>query len=339
MKDIEKTIEETFLNCLQSSKKSVETFIEDLDKSDISWIISAVLQIVECKNKGKYVVTSGIGKSGYIAQKISATLASLGIPSFYVHPSEASHGDLGRLQKESIMLILSKSGESKELEDLIKYCNSNSIFIISITSNVYSSLANSSNVVIEMKVEEEACHMNIAPSNSTTLSLIIGDALAITASKLINFTKEDFKNLHPGGKLGITLLKIEDVMNPISKTAIVKENENLREVIIKMTSLRQNGCMVVEEKMNELIMKGIITDFDIRKILSLPNINFENLKAKDIMNSEFYSVSVGTFAIDVLREMTQKRYNIAPVVENKEGKKILYGCIHISKLIEIGLEI
>lgn len=337
--DIKSEMHKTFLSCLSSTINCLKDFEKEFSHSIPIWLIETIELMIETKNNKGYIVTSGIGKSGYIAQKMSATLSSLGFPSFYVHPSEASHGDLGRLTNDSLVIIFSKSGESKELEDLLLYCNSKNIKVVSITSNVFSLLANNSNVVIPFEVKEEACHMNIAPTNSTTISLVIADSLSVTASKFIEFTKEDFKKLHPGGKIGISLLKISDIMTPIDNVSAVLPEDNLSTVIISMTSLRQNACAVIEKENNCNYIIGLITDFDIRKTLSLNNGNITNIKSKDIMNKNFFFVEEGMFAGDVLKVMTKKRYNVAPVIKHDNGRMILRGVIHISKLIEIGLEI
>jgi len=333
-------IEKIFLSCIDEAKNSIAFLKEFFENRNLEWLHSTIRYMIECRNSGGYVIFSGIGKSGYIAQKLSATMASLGFPSFYLHPSEASHGDLGRITSKSILVILSKSGESKELQDLVLYCRKNRVPMISMTSNSKSFLAMHSDVVIPLQMNSEFCHMNVSPTTSTLLCLLLGDAISVTASRMIGFDRESFRNFHPGGKLGTQLVRVFEIMTSLSSTAYVDSHENLKNVILRMTTMRQNLCVVVKNSKEENpVVEGIVTDFDLRKVLSLENVDINRKKVKDIMNTEFFFVNPDSFASDVLKIMTRKRYNVAPVIEIVDNRKILKGVLHISKLIEIGLEI
>ena len=225
--------------------------------------------------KGRVIIT-GIGKSGHIANKISATLSSTGTPSQFVHPTEASHGDLGNITKNDCILAISNSGQSNELNNLINFAKRFNVPLLSISSNNKGILYNKSDHAILFKKPMEACSLNLAPTSSTTMSLIIGDAIAVSLLKMRGFQKSNFSKFHPGGNLGKDLVKLSDIMHGPRELPLVKENELMSKTLLVMTK-KSFGCVGVVNKAKKII--GIITDGDLRR----------NMKA-DIVKMKAYQV-------------------------------------------------
>ena len=275
------------------------------------------------KNKGKIIV-SGIGKSGHIASKIASTLSSVGSPSFYIHPSEANHGDLGMLEKKDIVILISNSGETSELINLILYCKKLGIPIISITSELNSTLSRESNLNLLIPKNIEACPLELAPTSSTTCTLALGDALAVTLLKKKKFTESDFRELHPGGKLGQMLSEVKDVMKINLDIPLIVETKKMSYAILEMTS-KGEGCVGVVSKKNELI--GIITDGDIRR-----NMNPEllNKNVKEIMTRKPKTLSPNTLISKALKIMNEE--SITNIFITKQKKPI--GIIHMHDMLK-----
>lgn len=208
------------------------------------------------------VIISGMGKSGHIGAKMAASFASTGTPSFFVHPAEASHGDLGMITKNDIIICLSNSGETLELSDLIIFANRNHIPLIAIVSNKNSTLGRAANVTLELPKTPEACPNGLAPTTSTTLMLALGDALAVSLMTLKGFTADNFRNFHPGGKLGAKLLKVSNLMRLAHDLPLVSENTLMSDVILEMT-IKALGCTGVINHKSQLV--GVITDGDLRR--------------------------------------------------------------------------
>ena len=211
--------------------------------------------------KGRVIVT-GVGKSAHIGNKISATLTSTGTPSFFIHATEASHGDLGNIQKNDCVIAISNSGETSELNDIIQYSKRFNITLISITSNVKSSLHRNSSIGIVYKKPKEACPLNLAPTTSTSMAMIIGDCMAIALLELKGFESTHFKSIHPGGNLGKDLKYVSEIMHIKNALPISKENEKMSKALIKMTK-KSFGCLGVINKNDKIV--GIITDGDLRR--------------------------------------------------------------------------
>ena len=280
-------------------------------------------------SKGK-VVVSGIGKSGIIAQKIVSTFISTGTHSTFIHPVESIHGDLGIIEKNDVMILISKSGESEEIKNLIPYLKQIKVKIILITGNLKSGLAKYSNVIINSSVKEEACPHNLAPTSSSTATLVIGDALAVALLQKRGFTKEDFAHLHPGGLLGRKLLlKVEDIMVKGKDIPIVALDTKLKDVIYQISSKRL-GCTVVLK--NSKIF-GFIADGDIRRLLE-KEIEIKNITAKDLMNKSPKVISEKLLAKTALEIMESNKITQLIVVDNK---KKLKGLLHLHQLVELGL--
>ncbi len=275
------------------------------------------------KNKGKIVV-SGIGKSGHIASKIASTLSSVGSPSFYIHPSEANHGDLGMLEKKDAVILISNSGETSELINLILYCKKLRIPIISITSELNSTLSRESTLNLLIPKSVEACPLELAPTSSTTCTLALGDALAVTLLKKKKFTESDFRELHPGGKLGQMLSEVKDVMKINLDIPLIVESKKMSHAILEMTS-KGEGCVGVISEQNELI--GIITDGDIRRNMN-PNLLDKNVK--EIMTKKPKTLSPSTLISKALKIMNEE--SITNIFITKQKKPI--GIIHMHDILK-----
>ena len=275
------------------------------------------------KNKGKIIV-SGIGKSGHIASKIASTLSSVGSPSFYIHPSEANHGDLGMLEKKDAVILISNSGETSELINLILYCKKLGIPIISITSELDSTLSRESNLNLLIPKNIEACPLELAPTSSTTCTLALGDALAVTLLKKKKFTESDFRELHPGGKLGQMLSEVKDVMKINLDIPLIVESKKMSYAILEMTS-KGEGCVGVVSKKNELI--GIITDGDIRRNMN-PELLDKNVK--EIMTKKPKTLSPDTLISKALKIMNEE--SITNIFITKQKKPI--GIIHMHDILK-----
>lgn len=288
----------------------------------------AVDLIYKCKGK---VVVSGIGKSGIVAQKIAATFNSTGTHSVFLHSADSIHGDIGIVEEDDdLILLISKSGDTAEIKNLIQYFKSLRTKIILITGNLNSAIAKVSDIVLDTSVREEACPHNLAPTSSSTVTMVLGDALAVSLLQKRRFTKEDFAMLHPGGSLGKKLLlKVGDIMVSGNDIPVVKKNSGLKDVIYMISSKRL-GCAVV---MNHKKIEGIITDGDIRRLLE-KDFNVNDIRAGDIMNPSPKYVSVNTLAKTAL-EVMEKNKITQLIITGKN--KALAGVLHMHKLVEIGL--
>ena len=278
-------------------------------------------------SKGRVVVT-GIGKSAIIANKIVATLNSTGTPAIFMHAADAIHGDLGIIKKDDVIICISKSGNTPEIKDLVPFLNMNNNPLISITGDVNSFLAKNSAVVLSSYVDIEVCPNNLAPTNSTTAQLVIGDALAVTLVKIKGFTSNDFAKFHPGGSLGKKLfLKVKDIVDTDLKP-MVAENDNIKDVIIEISN-KMLGITAVLSK-NSIV--GVITDGDLRRTL-LNNQEISNLVAGDIMSINPQIIDFELKAVDALKIM--KNNKISQLIVTKDNK--YYGVLHIQNIIKEGI--
>ena len=256
--------------------------IESKEIANLSNLLTDDFQKAVCQiaqSKGKLIVC-GIGKSGIIGKKIAATLASTGTPSFFLHPSEAYHGDLGMIQKQDIVLLISNSGETDEILKIIPFLKQQNNYIIAMSSNPKSTLSKNSDRHLNIAVEKEACPLQLAPTSSTTAALVMGDALAVALMKMKGFENENFARFHPGGSLGKKLLtKVCDVMKK-DTLPTVHLQAPITEII---TTITKGKCGLVAVKQNNQI-KGVITDGDVRRTMTHQKSDFFTLKAKDLMN-------------------------------------------------------
>ena len=259
-----------------SLTKAYKLAIERLEKMLGNEFVSAVDLM---NNASGHIVVCGMGKSGLVGRKISSTLASTGTPSIFLHPAEAIHGDLGKVQANALVLLISYSGETGEILALIPALKRLNVTIIALTGEKKSSLAKNASVILDMSVDREACPLNLAPTTSTMVTMVLGDALAVSLMELKNFKQEDFALTHPGGSLGKRLLSnVQDEMKYNNLPFVLKDLD-IQNVLIKMTEGRL-GLAIVGSKENLI---GVITDGDIRRAL-VERPNFSSLKAKDIMN-------------------------------------------------------
>jgi arabinose-5-phosphate isomerase len=275
------------------------------------------------KIKGK-VIVSGMGKSGHIARKIAATLSSTGTSSFFVHPGEASHGDLGMIAKDDVVIILSNSGETHELKDIVNYCKRFSINVIAIVGKDNSSLAEAADIKLILPDVPEACDIS-APTTSTIMMMAIGDALSIALLEKRSFKKDDYKLLHPGGKLGAIFTMVEDVMHKGDTIPLINSDDLMSDALITMTAKRL-GCVGVIED-NKLI--GIICDGDLRRHMS-PNLL--NFSVKEIMTTNPKTIKKNSLVVEAIKVMNDKSITSLFVLENNYP----IGIVHIHDCLRIG---
>ena len=272
------------------------------------------------------VILSGIGKSGHIAKKISSTLSSTGTPAFFVHPSEASHGDLGMIGKQDLVIILSNSGQTHEIKDLIHYCQKSNIPLIGIMRKPKSELANASSIALIIPEIEEANSIN-APTTSTTMMIALGDAIAVSLIKARKFNSDNFSIFHPGGKLGSALIRVKDLMRSKNDIPIVKYCDKMPVVLLEITSKRLGCCAVVNDE-NHLI--GIITDGDLRRHLTN---NFLEKTAQEVMTPEPQTIDQEIYISQAIELMNKKSITSFFICIDKQ----LSGIIHLHDCLkEIG---
>ena len=282
--------------------------------------------------KGQVVVT-GIGKSGIIANKIAATLRSTGTQAIFLHASEALHGDIGAVGRHEIIIAIGKSGETSELNDLLRFVKKSGARVISITSNASSAMAKLSDIVLDLKVPREACPLNLAPTASTTAALAVGDAIAVTLMKIKNIGAADFARNHPGGQLGRRLLlTVGDVMRADDDNPTISANRPVEEMIVRMTAFLVGAISVISRR-GELL--GLVTDYDIRRALASKK-GIASMKITEIMNPSPTVVFNDQMAVDALELMRSRKkpITVLPVLNRK--KKVV-GMVHIHNLIAAGL--
>lgn len=285
------------------------------------------IQII-AQSRGRLVV-SGIGKSAVIAQKIVATLNSTGTPALFMHAADAIHGDLGMIQQDDVVLLISKSGDSPEIKVLTPFIKNFGNVLIGMVGNLQSFLAKNCDIILNTTVEQEACPNNLAPTTSTTAQMVMGDALAVCLMELKGFKGSDFARYHPGGALGKKLyLKVEDLSAHNAKPAVLP-GDGLKAIIVEMTNKRL-GTTVVTDTDNRIL--GIITDGDLRRMLEKTN-SFDKLTAEDIMSKDPKRISKDELAVTALYQM--KEANISQLIV--EDKGFYAGIIHLHDLVKEGI--
>ncbi len=268
--------------------------------------------------KGKIFIT-GVGKSGHIANKFAATLSSTGTPAFFIHPAEALHGDLGMIEKKDSILAISKSGESQEICDLLPAINMKKIDLFSITENVNSTIAKASKTHVLVKVKREACPNDLAPTSSTTVTLALGDAIAVALLKVKGFTSEDFAKSHPGGKLGKKLtLRTKDLMVPISKAAVVKDSESIKDLIFEVSEKKQGIALI--KKGSRVI--GVFSDGDLRRQLQ-KNVEIDKVRLSSVLTKKFKRIKSNELVVKASEMMKAFKVYTLVVEENKKVVGIL----------------
>ncbi|MGR9114995.1 MAG: KpsF/GutQ family sugar-phosphate isomerase [Gammaproteobacteria bacterium] len=290
--------------------------------------VTACKLMFNCKGR---VVVTGMGKSGHIAGKIAATLASTGTPAFFVHPGEASHGDLGMITSQDVVLALSNSGETGEMITILPIIKRLGVPLIAMTGNDRSTLAKFATAHINVSVEQEACPLGLAPTSSTTASLVMGDALAVSLLQARGFTKDDFALSHPGGSLGKRLLlMVSDIMHTGDHVPKVPETAIVGKALLEMTEKKLGMTLVVDAA--ERVV-GIFTDGDLRRMLG-KNIDIHHTVIADVMTRQFTSIKVDLLAAEAMKIMEQKKIN-ALVVTDDQQRAI--GALNMHDLIHAGI--
>ena len=321
-----------------TSATSIETAKEVLEieaksimdlKARIGHEIEEAVEILyNCKGR---VIVTGMGKSGHIGRKIAATLSSTGTPSYFLHPAESTHGDSGILTREDVVIAISNSGETMELMNLLPLIKRFSVPLISVTGKMDSTLAKAGDVVLDIAVEKEACPLGKAPTASTTVTLALGDALAICLLKKRGFSEEDFLLYHPSGALGKKkLIKVSDLMISDERMPIISQDKSFLEVV-RYISEKRLGCAILTDEKG--CMQGVLTDGDIRRIL-LAHHNVENLVAKDVMTKNPKTVSADSIATKALAIM--EKYSITSLAVVDENN-VPVGIIHVHDLLRAGV--
>jgi len=290
--------------------------------------VAACKLLFACQGR---VVVIGMGKSGHIAGKIAATLASTGTPAFFVHPGEASHGDLGMITRHDVVLALSNSGETEEIIRILPLIKRLGVPLIAMTGNADSTLSNISTVHINVAVEQEACPLGLAPTSSTTAALVMGDALAVSLLDARGFTRDDFALSHPGGSLGKRLLlRVSDIMHINEDMPAVPTTALIGTALLEMTEKKLGMTAIVDEN-NQVI--GIFTDGDLRRTLA-KNINIQNTAISEVMTPQCTLITANILAAEAMQIMEQKKINALIVVDEKN---IAVGALNMHDLIRAGI--
>ncbi|SCZ50597.1 KpsF/GutQ family sugar-phosphate isomerase [Thiohalomonas denitrificans] len=310
---------------LETESRAVACLAERLDGE----FAAACRLMLACEGR---VVVTGMGKSGHIGAKIAATLASTGTPAFFVHPGEASHGDLGMITPKDVVLALSNSGETDELLTILPLIKRLAVPMIALTGKPASRLAQTATVHIDVSVEKEACPLGLAPTASTTATLAMGDAMAVALLESRGFTAEDFARSHPAGTLGRRLLlRIEDLMHTGEASPQVHENARLSEALVEMTEKGLGMTSVVDAE-ERLI--GIFTDGDLRRLLDHGDFHFSNVPIAEVMHRGSVTAGPAMLAAEALQIMESRKINALPVVDD-EGK--LLGALNMHDLLRAGV--
>lgn len=310
---------------IDNEANAVSTLRQRINES----FIRACELIMACRGR---VVVMGMGKSGHIGGKVAATLASTGTPAFFVHPGEASHGDMGMITGNDVVLALSNSGETQELTTLLPLIKRLNVPLISLTGNANSTLAQNSDAHLDTSVKEEACPLGLAPTTSTTVSLVMGDALAVSILEEKGFTADDFALSHPGGSLGKRLLlHTRDVMHAGEQAPSVKQDVSLSEALLEMTRKGLGMTAIVDDD-NKVV--GVFTDGDLRRVLDQGEINVHNTRIADVMTANCKTVTPDKLAAHTLHMMQQYKINALPVVDEQQR---LVGAMNMHDLLRAGV--
>lgn len=316
------SIQQTALRTIELEAQSVAGLTAFIDVE-----FEKAIQAIHA-SKGRLVI-SGIGKSAIVAQKIVATLNSTGTPSLFMHAADAIHGDLGMVQEEDVVLVISKSGESPEIKVLVPLIQNFGNTLIGMVGNMDSFLANQANIVLNTTVSKEACPNNLAPTSSTTVQMVMGDIIAVCLMQLNGFSGRDFAKYHPGGNLGKRLyLRVEDISKHNAQPKVF-ETASLKEVIVEITEKRLGQTAVVDNK-NQIV--GIITDGDLRRMLEKSS-SLDNIKASDILTRNPKTISPDTLAVEALDILRENDISGLLVAENNQ----YLGVLHLHDLVREGI--
>ena len=304
---------------IKIESNSISQIARQLDKS----FITLCDKVIKCD--GKFIIM-GVGKSSHIAQKMSATLSSTGTPSVFIHPTEAAHGDMGLIDKKDIVLLISNSGETDEIINILPSLKRHCKKIASLTSNNKSSIAKSADIKIQLKSKKEACPLNLAPTSSTTNAMVFGDALAIALLEAKGFTQKDFASSHPAGKLGKKLItQVEDLMHKGHAVPKVSADTILDKALLEITKKNLGITLIVEKTR----LVGIFTDGDLRRCIN-KKVDIQNTKIKDVMTKKFKTINSDALAIDAANIMEDNKiFTLVVIDKNKH-----IGVISMHDLIE-----
>ena len=314
---------------IQVAKQTIDREIEALRvlENSLDETLSKALDVLQ-QTKGRVIIT-GMGKSGHIARKIAATMASTGTPSFFLHPGEASHGDLGMITTDDTIIAISNGGESKELSDILVYCRRFNVPTIAITKNPQSSLGQNCDMILKLPDNGEACPLGLAPMSSTTATLVMGDVLAANLMVRKGFTAEDFKLRHPGGKLGAILRHVSDIMHTGEEMPLVSEDAIMQDALITM-SAKMLGCVGIVNTQGDLV--GMITDGDLRRWMA-PNLIEE--KVSKVMTKNPRTIRAEALIAEAVNVMNNTGRGITNLFV-VDGKKPI-GIIHIHDCLRAGV--
>ncbi len=314
---------------IASAKRTIDKEIEGLElmKTEFDENLSKALDVLQ--NTKGYVIVTGMGKSGHIAHKIAATFASTGTPAFFVHPGEASHGDLGMLTQNDSVIAISNGGESRELSDILVYCKRFGIPLIAITKNPDSSLGKAGDILLKLPDSGEACPLGLAPTTSTTATIVMGDVLAVALMERKGFSKTDYKQRHPGGKLGAVLRKVSDLMHKGDEMPLVSTETSMQDALLVMTS-KMLGCVGIVDDAGRL--QGIITDGDLRRCLQ-PDVMTK--KVSEVMTRNPKTIAPDVLAVEALNTMNNTGKGITQLFVIENDKPI--GVIHIHDCLRAGV--
>lgn len=315
---------DTARRVLRLEAEGIEALANALDGS----FTAAVDRLAEVTGR---IIVTGLGKSGHIARKVAATLASTGSPAYYVHPTEASHGDLGMITPSDAVIAFSNSGETTEIRDLLEYSRRHSIPMIAITAKRDSTLAEMADVVLALPNVPEACPMGLAPTTSTTVSLALGDALAVALLERKGFSVQDFRLLHPGGKLGASLLRVADLMHTDEEIPLAGVDTPMGEAVVTMTAKRK-GCVGIMDGTGRLT--GVITDGDLRRHMGA---DLLSRTAGDLMTSDPRTIRPQALAVEAVALMSQREITSLFVVAQTGRSEDLVGIIHMHDCLKAGV--
>jgi arabinose-5-phosphate isomerase len=321
----EKKIVELAKAVLSTEAEAIVALLPQIDQN----FVNACQLLLDCKGR---IVVMGMGKSGHIANKIAATLASTGSPAFFVHPGEASHGDMGMITPEDVVIAFSNSGETDELKSLLPLLKRLGVALISLTGNPNSRLAKAASVHIDVSVEKEACPLGLAPTASTTAALAMGDALAISLLESRGFTSNDFALSHPGGQLGRRLLlHVGDIMHTGDDIPVVTDGASLQDALLEMTRKNLGMTTIVNDQSK---LAGIFTDGDLRRVLDNEDINIRKMRISDVMIKNCKTASKSMLAVEVLQIMEKHKINSIPVTDDNNS---IVGALNMHDLLRAGV--
>ena len=327
------TVKSSFLDCFNIGTAAMQTLAQQLDDPAFVDAIDAAVETIAGTN-GRLVI-SGMGKSGIIGRKLVATFASTGTPSLFLHPAEASHGDLGMVRSDDVLLLMSFSGESRELGDILRYGKRFHVPIIAMTARAESTLGKAADILMQLPKVAESCPHNLAPTSSTLIQLALGDALAITLLKRKGFSEEDFFNFHPGGKLGTALMPVSDLMHKGSEIPLAPQSAPISDVLAEISA---KGFGIVGMLNDTGHLAGVITDGDIRRYIagntdgSMRDVMF-GTTGQSIMTTKYTSAQQTQSCAKVLGILEQNKISAAFILEN--GKPV--GLIRMLSLIQAGV--